>query len=187
MMVMQQENYPMKGGCMGRPRNDDQNTKLQILIQPNIGLDSEVRNAVVGLLNITLADEAVLTTRTRCAFWNVQGADFFKLHPLFESQYQLLNGISDEIAERSQMLGGFAIGSFEEFLRHTRLEEQPGEMPGTLRLLASHETFIRFLREDARKCTEEFEDEVTFELLVRVLRLHEKIAWMLRTYIEVEL
>ena len=42
---------------------------------------------------------------------------------------------------------------------------------------------IRFLREDARKCTEEYEDEGTFELLVSVMRLHEKMAWMLRSYI----
>ena len=45
---------------------------------------------------------------------------------------------------------------------------------------------IRFLREDARKCTEEYEDEGTFELLVSVMRLHEKMAWMLRSYIESE-
>ena len=39
------------------------------------------------------------------------------------------------------MLGGFAIGSLEEFLNHTRLEEQPGDIPDILRLLADHETF----------------------------------------------
>jgi len=167
-------------------RNDGHNLKRQILIEPNIGLDRDVRHAVVELLNITLADEAVLTTKTRSAHWNVRGADFFELHTLFATQYQLLNNISDEIAERARMLGGFAIGSLEEFLHHTRLEEQPGEVPDILHLLAEHETSIRFLREDARKCTEEYEDEGSFELLVSVMRLHEKMAWMLRSYIETE-
>ena len=60
-------------------------------------------------------------------------------------------------------------------------------MPDILRLLADHEASIRFLREDARKCTEEHEDEGTFELLVNVMRLHEKMAWMLRSYIEPDL
>jgi starvation-inducible DNA-binding protein len=167
-------------------RNNGHNTKLQVLIQPNIGLDRDVRRSVVELLNITLADEAVLTTKTRSAHWNVSGADFFELHTLFETQYQLLNNISDDIAERARMLGGFAICSLEEFLSHTRLEEQPGDVPDILRLLADHETSIRFLREDARKCTEEYEDEGTFGLLVSVMRLHEKMAWMLRSYIENE-
>ena len=171
---------------MGNNHKDGNNTKPQILIQPNIGLDGDARHSIVELLNITLADIAVLTTKTRGAHWNIHGADFFELHTLFETQYQLLNNISDEIAERARMLGGFAISSLEEFLNYTRLEEQPGNIPDILRLLADHETSIRFMREDTRKCTEEYEDEGTFELLVSIMRLHEKMAWMLRSYIETE-
>jgi len=169
---------------MGYERNTGHSPMLPVAIQPNIGLDQDVRHSVVELLTLVLADEAVLTTKTRCAHWNVLGADFLELHTLFGSQYQLLNNVSDEIAERARILGGFAIGSFTDFLGHTRLEELPGDVPTVLHLLADHETAIRFLREDARKCTEEHEDEGTFELLVSVLRLHEKIAWMLRSYIE---
>ena len=84
------------------------------------------------------------------------------------------------------MLGGFTIGSFDEFLTHTRLDEQAGIAPDILHLLADHEAIIRFLREDSRKCTEEYEDEGSFELLVGVMRLHEKMAWVLRSYIENE-
>jgi starvation-inducible DNA-binding protein len=171
---------------MGRDRNDAINMKLQVDIQPNIGLESEVRPSVVELLNITLADEAVLTTKTRSAHWNVSGIGFFELHAVFGAQYDQLNCICDEIAERVRMLGGFAIGNLQEFLNHTRLEEQPGEVPDILRLLADHEAVIRFLRGDAEKCIEEYEDEGTFDLLVSVMRRHEKIAWMLRSHLESE-
>jgi starvation-inducible DNA-binding protein len=82
------------------------------------------------------------------------------------------------------MLGGVTLGSFDEYLKHTRLEEQPGSVPDILHLLADHETVIRFLREDARKCTEEYEDEGTFNMLVEKIRLHEQMAWMLRSIIE---
>jgi starvation-inducible DNA-binding protein len=176
----------MKGSYMGHNRNDGHNTMLQVLIQPNIGLDSDVRHSVVEILNNTLANEAVLTVKTRSAQWNVSGAGFFELHILFNSQYEQLNDISDEIAERARILGGIAIGSLREFINYTRLEEQSGVVPDILRLLADHEATIRFLREDARKCTEEYEDEGTFELLVSVMRLHEKMAWILRSYIENE-
>jgi starvation-inducible DNA-binding protein len=176
----------MKGGYMGRNGNDGHQTMLQVLIQPNIGLDCSSRQSVVELLNITLADEAVLTAKTRSAHWNVRGADFYELHTLFETQYQLLNNISDEVAERARMLGSLAIGSLEEFLNQTRLEEQPGDVPDILRLLADHEATIRHLRGDAAQCVEEYEDEGSFELLVSVLRMHEKMAWMLRSCIEPE-
>ena len=165
-------------------RNDGHNTKLQIPIQPNIGLDSDVRHAVVEMLNNTQSNEVVLTMKTRNAYWNVSGAGFIELHILFDSQYKQLNAISDEIAERVRMLGGVAIGSLQDYIHSTRLEEQPGVIPDTLRLLADHEACIRFLREDVRKSTEEYEDEGTFELLVGIMSLHEKMAWMLRSYIE---
>jgi len=168
---------------MGNNRNDGHNTKLPVLIQPNIGLDSDVRHSVVEILNNTLANEAVLTIKTRSAHWNGSGGGFFEQHILFDSQYKQLNDVSDEIAERARMLGGIAIGSLQEFINYTRVEEQPGIVPDILRLLADHEASIRFLREDARKCAEEYEDEGTFELLVSVMRLHEKMAWMLRSYI----
>ena len=171
---------------MGYDHNDGHNPLLNVLIQPNIGLDTDVRHAVVEILNKTLANEEVLTVKTRSAHWNVSGAGFSELHILFDSQYKQLNDISDEIAERARMLGGIAIGSLREFIKYTRLEEQPGVIPDILRLLADHEASIRFLREDARKCSEEYEDEGTFELLVGIMRLHEKIAWMLRSFIEKE-
>ncbi len=171
---------------MEHNRNDGHNTNLQVEIQPNIGLDSDVRHSVVDILNNTLANEAVLSQKTRSAHWNVSGAGFLELHILFDSQYKQLNEISDEIAERARMLGGIAIGSLQEFINLARIEEQPGSVPKIMNLLADHEAAIRLLREDARKCSEEHEDEGTFELLVSVMSLHEKMAWMLRSYLEIE-
>ena len=168
-------------------RNDGHNPKLKVLIQPNIGLDNGTRLSVVKILNHALANEAVLTLKTLSAHRNMTGASFFELRILFDSQYKQLNAISDEIAERARMLGGIAIGSLQEYIDFARVGEQSGTVPNVLHLLADHETIIRFLREDVRKCTEEFEDEGTFELMVSVMRLHEKMAWMLRSYLEPEL
>jgi starvation-inducible DNA-binding protein len=181
-MISQQEIIQRKGSYMVHIHKDGHTTKLQVLIQPNIGLDSDVRQSVVNLLNITLADEAVLIAKTRSAHWNVRGGSFFELHSLFGTHYQILNNISDEIAERTRMLGGYADSSLTEFLSHTRLEEQPGVIPETLHILADQETTIRYMREDVRKCAEEFEDEGTAEMMVGIMRLHEKMAWMLRSY-----
>jgi starvation-inducible DNA-binding protein len=190
---------------MGRKQNDVLNTKPLVIdlpvaehgndglyplkktfIQPNIGLESDVRIPVIEILNASLANEAVLTQKTRGAHWNVSGSGFFELHILFETQYKQLNEISDKIAGRVRMLGGITIASFEEFLKHARILEHSTEIPDYLHLLADHETIIRFLRDDIRKCSEEYEDEGTVELLIGVMSLHEKMAWMLRAYIENE-
>ena len=130
---------------MGNNHKNSLNALQQILIQPNIGLDSEVRQSVVRLLNIALADEVILTTKTRNAHWNVRGLDFFELHTLFETQYQLMNNICDELAERARMMGGLAIGSLQEFLNKTRLKEQPGTVPDTLHLISRPRNLDSFL------------------------------------------
>jgi len=171
---------------MGLIRNNGHDPKVTILIQPNIGLDSDVRMPIIKILNNILSNEAVLTLKTRNAHWNVLGASFFELHILFDSQYKQLNDISDEIAERVRMVGGIAIGSFAEFLSHSQLKEQSTEVPDILHLLADHETIIRNLHEVIRKCNDEYQDEGTSDLLVSVMRMHEKMAWMLRAYIETE-
>jgi starvation-inducible DNA-binding protein len=156
----------------------------EVRFQPNIGLDSDVRQSVVEILNITLADITLLASKTHSARWHVQGRGYLDLRNLFDQQFQEMNSITDEIAERVRILGGVAISSFQEFLQSTRLGEQPGVIPTIIRLLADHECCVRHLREDARKCTEEYEDAVTFDLFVSMLRRHEKMAWVLRSFIE---
>ncbi len=167
-----------------KPKHSSDNDEEQILIyQPNIGLASDVRRPVVDMLNISLANESVLSQKTRSAHWNGSGPGFLELHIFFETQYKQLNEIVDKIAERTRMLGGIALGSFQEFLDHTQIKNRPDNIPDVLHLLADHETIIRSLREDIRKCSEDYEDDATVDLLVGVMSLHEKMAWMLRSYI----
>jgi starvation-inducible DNA-binding protein len=168
---------------MANNRNDDHNTKLQVPIEPGI----DIRRAVVEILNKTLANEALLSLKTRSAHWNVSGAGFLELHVLYKTQYKQLNAISDEIAERACTLGGLPFGSFEGFLKNSRLEERPGVVPSIMNLLADHEASIRFLSEDADKCSEEYKDGGTGDFLLNIQLLHEKMAGILRAHIEPQL
>ena len=49
-------------------------------MKPEIGLMDKNRDAVVKILNTTLADEMVLLTKTRNYHWNVTGPQFNDLH-----------------------------------------------------------------------------------------------------------
>lgn len=168
-----------------RPYGNHQ--KLHLPIQPDLGLESEVRRTLVELLNQLLADEVVLAMKTRCAKWNASGSNLMEMQTLFAAQSAQLTDLSDEIAERIRILGGVVHASLPLITRATRLPDQAGVVSDSLHLLADHEACVRSLREDARKCTQEYEDEGTFALLVRSMRQHEKMAWMLRSYIEPEL
>src|SRR5690606_29750690 len=78
---------------------------------PDIGLTDAERQAVIGILNVVLADEFVLYTKTRRCHWNVVGPNFSELHALFQRQYEQLEEIIDDVAERIRALGGTPAGT----------------------------------------------------------------------------
>ena len=81
-----------------------------------IGIPEKDRKGVAELLNVLLSDEYVLYSKTRNYHWNVVGPQFNDLHKFFEAQYEALNDIVDDVAERARALGGRSFGSLAEFL-----------------------------------------------------------------------
>jgi len=153
----------------------------------DVGLDLESRTSLVNVLNVVLADEQLLYTKTRNFHWNVTGPLFRQIHVLLEEHYQQMQLLADEVAERARMLGGNAIGSFAEFQEITRLTESRGEILTAEEMITilveDHESFITNLRQDIESSMEEYGDQGTGDLLIAVLRAHEKMAWMLRSFI----
>jgi starvation-inducible DNA-binding protein len=153
----------------------------------NVGLSDEQRQGVVETLNTLLADEHVLYVKTRNYHWNVVGPRFNDLHKFFEEQYILLAEMIDETAENARQFGGVAAGTMKEFLELSRLKEHAGRLPdenGMLQdLLDDHETVIRALREDIEKADDEFEAADAADFLTAQLEAHNKMAWMLRSFL----
>jgi starvation-inducible DNA-binding protein len=152
-----------------------------------IGLSPAQRQGVITILTKLLADEYVLYTKTRNYHWNVVGPQFNDLHKFFEAQYNELNTVVDDVAERARSLDGNAIGTLAEFVEHTRLSEHPGQYPPAndmlARLLADHETMIRQLRGDLETCANTYQDMGTNDFLTGLMEQHEKMAWMLRAFL----
>jgi starvation-inducible DNA-binding protein len=157
-------------------------------MRTDIGISEKNRASVVNILNALLADEFLLYTKARNYHWNVTGLHFHDLHKFFESQYEELNGIVDEVAERARTLGGRTLGTMKEFLKVVRLKEEPGEVPAAkgmaLSLLEDHEELINLLREDLVSCAEKYKDMGTSDFLTGLMEKHEKMAWMLRSMLE---
>lgn len=155
-------------------------------MKPNLGLASKARETVLAVLGRLLADEHVLYVKTRNFHWNVTGLDFGSLHALFEKQYDELAETIDEVAERIRALGGVAPGSMKEFLKLTRLDEQPGDTLAAEKMIAAllsdHETVIRSLRVDI-ETVGKAGDAGTNDFLTGLMEEHEKTAWMLRAHL----
>jgi starvation-inducible DNA-binding protein len=157
-------------------------------INIDIGLSEDSLNGVVQILNNVLCDEYVLYTKTRNYHWNVVGPHFHDRHEFFQEQYEILDEIIDEVAERARQLNGRSLGTLQEFLDFARIKESPGEYPDDMRmisnLLADHERIIKTLRTNADECEDKYHDMGTNDFLISIMQKHEKMAWMLRAHLD---
>jgi starvation-inducible DNA-binding protein len=152
----------------------------------NTGLNNKQRAAVIKTLEPLLADEIALYFATRGAHWNVTGIGFGAHHQFFEGQYEALDDIMDDVAERIRSLGGKAPATVAGYAKTSRLKEGAGEAKDAEAmfkgLLAMHEQLVRQLRKDVETASEQ-SDEGTADFLTGLLEEHEKMAWMLRAHL----
>jgi len=155
------------------------------MTKTNIGLSHSQTETVSVILKAILSDEVVLQAKTRNFHWNVTGMHFSQLHTFFESQYDQLGDYIDDTAERIRQLGLATPGNLSDFLSLTRLKEATGTLSDKemlSQLLNDHETIINQLRVDI-DATTGAGDAGNSDFLTALLEVHEKMAWMLRSYL----
>ena len=136
---------------------------------PRIGFPDQERLAIAAGLSRVLADSYTLYLKTHNYHWNVVGPMFHSLHTMFEVQYT--------------ELGEPAPGTYREFAALATVSEdtdRPDAQEMIRRLVDAQETTARTIRE-VLPLAEAAPDQVSTDLLVRRLDVHEKTAWMLRS------
>jgi starvation-inducible DNA-binding protein len=156
-------------------------------MKTNIGISDKGRKAVSAVLAQLLADEVSLYIATRGAHWNVVGPSFGALHGFFEGQYEALDEILDDVAERMRALGAHAPASVATYAKAKSINDDAGSQPNAKAMLESlleaHEKIIRNLRK-WNEVADEAGDAGTEDFLVGLMEAHEKMAWMLRAHLE---
>jgi starvation-inducible DNA-binding protein len=156
-------------------------------MKANIGISESNKQSVADELSKILADEYVLSAKTKNAHWNIESKDFYEKHKLFEAQYIQLDEMIDSVAERIRVLGHYAPGTLALFLGLTRLSEMNREKndgQGYIHeLLEDHETVIMNLRENIEKFQDKYHDAGSCDFITGLMEAHEKMAWFLRAHL----
>ena len=139
--------------------------------------------ALVDGLNKVLADTFVLYFKTHSFHWNVEGPNFKGLHELFELQYNELWTATDEIAERIRTLGEYAPNNWDGMVKNATLQEngQTPDYKAMVEILANDNIAITDTMKPVLKAAQDSGDEVTADLMIQRMAVHEKAAWMLRS------
>jgi starvation-inducible DNA-binding protein len=156
-------------------------------METRIGIKQDGLKAVAHVLAKILADEFVLSTKTRNAHWNVEGPDFYDKHKFFEFQYSQMDDILDQVAERIRALGHYAPATLKQYLELTQFTEElqnKNDSQGFIKeLLIDHENIIIELRENIEAIEKNYNDVGSSDFLIGLIKFHETAAWMLRIHI----
>ena len=147
---------------------------------------SDVRDDRVEALSRLLADSYTLYLKTHNFHWNVKGPMFTTLHTLFETQYTELALAVDEIAERIRAVGAVAPGSYAAFARLTGIKESetPPSAVEMVEALAADQDAVVRSASAVLEAAQAAHDEVSADLAIQRMQVHEKAAWMLRSHLE---
>jgi starvation-inducible DNA-binding protein len=150
------------------------------------GINAEDRAKIVESLSTVLADAYMLYLKTHNFHWNVTGPMFSTLHVMFEEQYTEQWNALDDIAERIRALGHFAPATYKRYAELSSITEEPEVLAAKdmiRQLVDGNETLIRTLRAGV-KVADEIDDYPTADMLTTRMEVHEKNAWMLRSFLE---
>jgi len=153
----------------------------------NIQIAESDRSSIADALSQLLADSYTLYLKTHNYHWNVTGPHFGALHAQFETQYTDLALAVDAVAERIRALGHRAPGSYAEFSARTEVVEASMEPTKAMEMVAALATDHQMV---ARAAARVFSvasasgDEPTAGLATTRQEVHEKAAWMLRSFLE---
>lgn len=139
--------------------------------------------AIVAGLNKVLADSFVLYFKTHSFHWNVVGPDFKPLHDFFGQLYTELWNAIDEIAERLRIMGERAPETLKDILAAASMKET-GQLPdaeGMIEILAADNRALAETMKGVLKKAMDAGDDVTADLLIQRITVHEKAAWMLES------
>ena len=144
--------------------------------------DKRDNGAVVEGLSRVLADSYSLYIKTHGYHWNVTGPNFPALHAMFEDQYTELAAAVDEVAERIRALGARAPAGYAAFDKLSSVKDGVAETDTAMiaDLLKDHETVAATAKETL-DIAEAAGDDVTVDMMVERITIHDKTAWMLRS------
>jgi starvation-inducible DNA-binding protein len=141
---------------------------------------------VINQLNSVFANSYFLYMKSQNYHWNIVGRNFTDLHALFEGFYKDLGEALDLLAERMRTLE-VKIPLNLEYLRKLQIIREGDENKNSREMLEDlYRDHLRIaeLLNDLIKVAKEEDDEVTIDIAIERLRVHEKNTWIIRSILE---
>ncbi|WP_026976758.1 Dps family protein [Flavobacterium tegetincola] len=151
-----------------------------------LGLPVKASEEMVTELNVLLSNFQVYYQNLRGIHWNIRGKRFFELHVKFEELYNDAQLKVDMIAERILTIGGNPLHTFEDYIKHNKLQvgkSVSNDEKAVQLIIDSLSDLLKIEREILNK-SDEISDEGTNALMSDFISEQEKTVWMMRAWAE---
>lgn len=137
---------------------------------------------VIKNLNEFLSELEVMNVKLQNYHWNVTGKGFFITHEKLEEYYEEFREHIDEVAEHILALGYEPLGTMQDFIENSEIQEAKNEKIKSLEIIKSIIKDLQTLQQKAIKIKEEAEkqsDYATSSFIDNFLCNYSKKLWML--------
>ena len=151
-----------------------------------IELASNVKTAMIDLLNARLADAIDLALLTKQAHWNLKGIQFIAVHEMLDGFRSDIDGHSDTIAERAAQLGGIALGTTQVVAAASTLKPYPTDISAIvdhLKALTDRYAAAAKTARAAIDAADEAGDRDTSDIFTAYSRSLDKALWFLESHL----
>lgn len=137
---------------------------------------------IVKNLNEFLCDLEVMNIKLQNYHWNIQGKGFFITHEKLEEYYNEIRKQIDEIAEHILALGYQPLGTMQDFMKNSEIQEAKNEKIKSIPVIKNVIDDLKVMQQKAIKIKQEAEkqsDYATSSMMDEYLRNYSKKLWML--------
>ena len=154
---------------------------------PDTGIESNVKTAMIALLNARLADAIDLALITKQAHWNLKGPTFIAVHEFLDEVRDEIDEHVDIIAERVAQLDGVALGTIQTVAKATTLPAYPTDIRKVedhLKALVDHFAKVSKSTREAIDTADDAGDADTADIFTAYSRALDKNLWFLKSHLE---
>ena len=151
-----------------------------------LGLPLKETEVIVNELNSLLSNYQVYYQNLRGIHWNIRGKRFFDLHIKFEELYNDSQLKIDMIAERVLTLGGTPLHTFEDYIKHNKLEvgKNISNDEKAIHLIVSSLSSLLIIEREILSKSDGISDEGTNAMMSDFIGEQEKTIWMMQAWLE---
>lgn len=142
---------------------------------------------IVKNLNEFLCNLEVMNVKLQNYHWNVHGKGFFLTHEKLEEYYDEIRVQIDEIAEHILALGYQPLGTMQDFVKNSEIQEAKNEKIKSLPIIKNVIQDLEILKQKVTNIKQEADaqfDYATSSLMDNYLANYSKKLWMLNETIK---